>query len=146
MIFMNELYKKMILALPSNFFENWEWKAGDKAFSLKREKELMVVEFDVWSDPRIIHAKFIGEVGYTYLENLETLRPLPNQKQLQSLAIRKESDSSNVFILIEFTAYVKERGYKWYKNKSMECLWLEFLMDTKHHFDWKKDKWVKRGE
>lgn len=142
---MNELYKKMILALPSNFFENWEWQNGDrflhKELGSKFWNEKAIGDHEVTSGNTVLY--FIPD----YQDVLEgEIRPLPSQKQLQSLAIRKESDSSNVFILIEFTAYVKERGYKWYKNKSMECLWLEFLMDTKHHFDWKKDKWVKWGE
>ncbi len=126
---MDKEYIKMVLALPEEFFKDWKWQVGDRAISTNHDnKEAMVVDFDVWTDPKVIHVLYFGMVGYTYLQSLDFLRPLPSQRQLQEM-------------LINF--HMKQNGFS-RKRAILHIIghWADYLM-SKHDFEWKK---IERNE
>lgn len=150
----DDTYIRMILVLPDEFFKDWKWQVGDRAITLNhKNREAMVVAFNVWSDPKIIHVLFFGMEGYTYLQSLEFLRPLPSQRQLQDMLIDPKNpiDLEVWKLLEEFQKFVSaelirhhERGV--YLENSFDVFWLKFVMFYKYKMLWKREAWVKIEE
>lgn len=81
----NPEYIKMVLALPDEFFEGWEWQAGDKA----------LVNNEVWTvfggntNGMVVIGEnlqlfSIGNLDFSYKIG-EKARPIPSQEQLQKM-------------------------------------------------------------
>ena len=126
----NDMYLKMVSVLPDEFFDGWEWQAGDK---------YLINYGDYWD------IGFIGdssienrEVGYYFItvgefqKFREELRPLPSQEQLQKLSgldwdlyyhdlvknySEYDSDEQAGLAMITYMKYGKIwNGTKWIKN------------------------------
>ncbi|MDD4588803.1 MAG: hypothetical protein PHG06_00040 [Parabacteroides sp.] len=140
----NPEYIKMVLGLPDEFFAGWEWQEGDHAISLRDNKsEAIITEFDVWHDPKIIHVKFVGEIGFTYLFSLDNLRPVPSQEQLQELIIKSQNcKPSDVFNLFQTWYYIYSHQKDNTVFNSFKEAWLHCYMwlDKK---EWNGESWVK---
>lgn len=67
---------------------------------------------------------------------------LPRQDQLQAMIINFGHGHSNGGILVGLSIFSHEHGYD---EKSMEQLWLGFVMSELHQKIWDGDKWVKAG-
>lgn len=53
----SEEYKKMVLALPEKFFENWKWQAGDDAVIILNNKIIVFLwktEKDIWKNEKVV--------------------------------------------------------------------------------------------
>ena len=83
---MDKEYLNMVIALPYDFFENWEWQAGDKA----------LVNNEVWtvfggnSNGMVVIGEnlqqfSIGDLDFSYKIG-DKARPIPRQEQLQKLS------------------------------------------------------------
>jgi len=141
-----EEYKKMVLALPDEFFAGWEWKYGD-AFLLK--------ENSGWNVYHI--GEYLLENGKIGFENVwdgdfvyedHEIKPSPNQEQLQELIlkIKKEREASDsyedVWNLSDFHEFIDTHNIEWMHLKSLNCMWLEYLMDFKYNKKWDGEKWI----
>jgi hypothetical protein len=86
-------YLKMVLSLPEEFFEDWEWKTGDRAILLddSYKREVMILNTDTEiSRHKLKVAKllFPGSLnGVKTEERFERLRPISSQEQLQEMCI-----------------------------------------------------------
>ena len=83
---MNEEYLKMVLALPDEFFEGWEWKEGDRFILINRKKGKIVDYQDGTIGDSVLEN---GEVGYIWTSGYSgecgfekydsELKPIPSQ-------------------------------------------------------------------
>lgn len=135
---MDEDYLKMILALPDEFFEGWEWKEGDRFILINRKKGKIVDYQDGTIGDSVLEN---GEVGYIWTSGYSgeygfekydsEIRPILSQEQLQSM-IKKHVLVHNVKlkdveILKRVTDWHIRRDPEHKLDKSTKCLFLEVL-------------------
>jgi len=137
-------YKRMILALPEDFFQGWVWQEGDKFL----HKELGSEHWNecVTGDYKADLEGVIWYVVPDYYDRLEgEIRPLPSQKQLQDM-IKKHQLLRNVK-LNDFD--VLQRVYEWHKrrdpehklNKITEHMFLE-VVQWLNDKTWTGENWI----
>jgi hypothetical protein len=125
-------YIKMVLALPEEFFKDWEWKEGDHLL----HKEL---GSDQW------YERTIGELEVSrntilykvvdYHDELEgEIRPLPSQRQLQEL--------STLDWWTFYSAIVHSSDIDYEKNESCECGCLKETVWILYGKKWDGTKWI----
>ena len=138
-------YIKMILALPDEFFDGWEWQAGDKALV---NNEVWTV-FEGNSNGMVVIGEnlqqfSIGDLDFSYKIG-DKARPIPNQEQLQEI-IKKQCLSHNVKLKdIEILKRVVDwhirRDPKHTLERSAECLFLE-VVQWLNDKTWNGEAWV----
>jgi hypothetical protein len=138
-------YLKMILALPNDSFEDWEWKTGDKAISLRNNESIAIItRFKAWlSDPNIIEVQFIDSDTSVELFYLGNLRPIPSQEQLQDKIIKSQNcKPSDVFNLFQTWYYIYSHQKDNRMFNSFQEAWLHCYMrlDKK---EWNGEKWIR---
>lgn len=131
------LFQKMVIALPPEFFEGWQWKAGDEV--LHKHDYLGEWENEYILDNGIarVISKNDGNVFGLYI-------PLPSQKQLQSML-----DLSPIDFINDLNEYAQEPMFPGMGNEQfktdMECFTLAYVMDRKFKMNWDGEKWVRNG-
>jgi hypothetical protein len=147
----NPEYIKMVLALPDEFFEDWEWNYGD-TFILKVASDKWMVhyigDFELTNDD-IGTWEPIGGCESTFEKVEEARRPVPSQEQLQKICINYENkhnlySNSNDFLISEhFIASVIEGDLiENIETKTLGEMWLEFVVFLKYAKRWDGEKWV----
>lgn len=130
------LYQKMVLALPPEFFDGWEWKAGDKV--LHKHDYLGEWKIEYILDNGIAHVLSInnGNVFGLYI-------PLPSQKQLQSML-----GLDPIHLIDDLYEYAQEPTWPGMDNEQfktdMECFTLAYVMDRKFKKYWDGVKWINK--
>ena len=109
---MDETYLKMILALPDEFFDGWEWQAGDKA----------LINNEVWT-----------VFGGT--------RPIPSQEQLQKMMnLNPIKFIEDLFRYA--SEPIKNNMDISIFSIDMNCFTLAYVMDRKFGKGWDGEHWV----
>lgn len=124
----------MILALPDEFFEGWEWKAGDRVLHKLEYSDEWKTEFILDNGIAYIISLNKGNVWGKYI-------PLPSQEQLQKMV----GLSPNEFIedLSDYTCEpVKEDEDLSIFHIDMNCFTLAYVMDRKYGKYWNGVAWV----
>jgi hypothetical protein len=118
---MDEEYKKMVLSLPDEFFDGWEYKNGDTIL-LKENSGWNVYHIGDYllEDGRI---GFIDGWECEFMPEDHEIKPLPNQEQLQEM-------------LINF--HMTHNGFS-RKRSILHIMghWADYLMN-KHDFEYEK--------
>lgn len=83
---MDEMYLKMILALPDEFFDGWEWKHCDYGINLDNIEKGRVIPLE-----EMFHTEFKILYVDSFFKDIEWIlkdrvRPIPSQEQLQKLS------------------------------------------------------------
>jgi len=158
---MDDLYNKMILALPDDFFNGWELEDGDQVYLFKdiddytcSEKHGLYTIFD----------NLLANNGVTYTENWHyaiwiisdgLIRPIPSQKQLQSIIkqhwLKSDDTVKDYDVLVFFQDWFRARygsnytygiQYKEIENESIDCIWLRYAMHVIYNKTWNGNAWV----
>jgi hypothetical protein len=135
----------MILALPKSFFENWEWRAGDRAIT-SDGREVMVID-----SPSTLRARGNGAVKVIYpysvydeydMFNKNSLRCKFTQKQLQEI-----SGIKGLVFLARFNDFL-EKPVKDDEDiiQDMDCFTLSFIMDLKCGKYWNGKYWIAENQ
>ena len=152
---MDDLYKKMILALPEDFFTDWQWHIGDKALCLDSLSRGEVIIMD-----GICHGLVkVAWVDRIFLETeqecIDRLRPVPSQKQLQSIIkqhwLKSDDTVKDYDVLVFFQDWFRVRygssytyglRYKEIENESIDCIWLRYTMHVIYNKNWNGEAWI----
>jgi len=150
---MNEMYLKMILALPDEFFDGWEWQAGDKALSIndqyKRELLLLTTapleKLNYNDNVTLLFPHSVD--GVTVEEYIFNLRPIPRQEQLQKIAKKlleneAKREVTNLELLKEFYYFCGDHCAPEYKDETFGCLWMQFIVMHRDNKLWIEGNWV----
>ena len=127
---MDTQYLKMIMALPDEFFEGWEWQAGDKA----------IVNNNTWTvfggntNGMVVIGEdlkqfSIGKLDFSYKIGDEA-RPIPSQEQL--LKISK----------LDWDLYYYDLLKRYSDYDTAEQAGLAMIMYTKYAKKWNGESWV----
>ena len=127
---MDETYLKMILALDDEFFDGWEWQAGDKA----------LVNNEVWtvfggnSNGMVVIGEnlqqfSIGDLDFSYKIG-DKARPIPRQEQLQKLSG------------LDWDLYYHDLVKNYSEYNSAEQAGLAMIMYTKCGKIWDGEQWL----
>lgn len=140
------LFQKMVLGLPPEFFEGWEWNAGDKAILIDDHYKRTVIVIN--TTPQIYTQKleraellYPGSMNQEFItEAFDRLRPLPSQKQLQSML-----DLSPINFIEDLYEYAQEPLLPGMDTEQfetdMECFTLAYVMDRTFKIYWDGEKW-----
>ena len=150
---MDDLYNKMILALPGDFFKDWQWHIGDKALCLDSLSRGEVIIMD-----GICHGLVkVAWVDRIFLETeqecIDRLRPVPSQKQLQSIIkqhwLKPDATDYDVLVFFQNWFRVIYRSnctygikYKEIENESIDCIWLRYTMHVICDKTWNVEAWI----
>ena len=131
---MDEMYLKMILALTDEFFDGWEWNAGDRAILLddhyKREVLVINTHYQIISS-RVAKLLFPGSLeGCKTEEHITRLRPIPRQEQLQKLSG------------LDWDLYYHDLVKNYSEYNSAEQAGLAMIMYTKCGKIWDGEQWL----
>lgn len=140
-----DLYIRMVLALPEDFFKGWEWKEGDKQV-LQCKNGNLYYKFVCEEDIGTVYI----DTNYSYYDCSQArLRPLPDQKQLQDVIKSnfKKSDSTvkDYDVIKLFCDWFEARfviEYKVIENESIDCIWLRYVMDVIYNKTWNGESWI----
>jgi len=115
----NSEYIKMILALPDEFFEGWEWNYGD-TFILKVASDKWIVHHI--GDFELINNDIgtwtpIGGCESTFEKVEEARRPIPSQEQLQTKIIKSQNCKRQMYSICSKLGIIYIRI-----KKIIECL------------------------
>jgi hypothetical protein len=131
----DDKYIKMIISLPEEFFEGWEWNAGDRAITLTSHREIMIV-----SNPSMRQYSDWGEAIFPYSDDnthdlfkKTDISPLPTQKQLQ--------EKSTLDWWTFYSAIVHKSDIKYGKDESCECACLRQCVWILYGKKWNGEKW-----
>jgi len=144
---MSDQYIKMILALPDEFFDGWEWQAGDKALSIndqyKRELLLLTTApLEKLNSNDNVTLLFPHSVdGVTVEEYIFNLRPLPSQEQLQKKMLLKNPNIDGLYHLHKIfdgwvTVYLIMNKFENYNQA-----WLAFAVSIILNLEWNGEAW-----
>ena len=136
---MDDLYKKMLLSLPDDFFINWQWHIGDKALCLDSLSRGEVIIMD-----GICHGLVkVAWVDRIFLETeqecIDRLRPVPSQKQLQ------ECYAVNGFTFIHMLHIFSEERISRVGCKipyDVDCITLAYIVYLKYDKEWNGETWI----
>lgn len=128
------LYHKMVLALPPEFYEIWEWQAGDRVLHKQECSEEWETEFII--DNGIAHIISVNK-GNVFGKFI----PLPSQRQLQSMLCLDP-----IHFIENLYEYAQEPllsnlDIEQFKM-DMECFTLAYVMDRKFKMYWDGEKWI----
>ncbi len=140
---MNDEYLRMVLALPEEFFEGWEWREGDQ-FYIKGYGE----DTHVIGDAVLFKKKPHYWKGYLVYGDWDYFKlvPVPSQEQLQSII--KKYITENEFpltdrvLLCEFMDHVIYYREKEFECCSLDVMWLDFAMCRIYKKTWDGEKWT----
>lgn len=125
----NDLYIKMVLALPDSFFNGWQWKNGDRYVILHPNGQISddyIADVDCW--------KFDSDLN---------IRPLPSQRQLQNIIMQKMNWSPKALLQMFFWwAETNMKRDDFWQFESWDCGWLRYLMDVIYFETWDGEKWL----
>lgn len=151
---LNDEYLRMILALPDEFFEGWEWQAGDRAVNISNNRMIMILwatEPNIWKKERYAcyynyHPSFSNEMGSKI--TLSEIRPIPSQEQLQDIILKKFhengldiTDREGLYIFWRLQDWLHGQDFKEMAYLRFECIWLKFLMYLNGK-TWNGESWV----
>ena len=153
---MDDQYLKMILALPDEFFEGWEWKEGDRFILINRTKGKIVDYQDGTIGDSVLEN---GEVGYIWTSGYggeygfekyySEIKPIPSQEQLQKKCIdfenrdKRYTYSNDFSISKRFIALVIEGDLVHdIENKTLKEMWLEFTEYLVYDKMWNGEAWI----
>lgn len=145
----DEMYLKMILALPDKFFDGWEWKEGD-AF-LYKEDESESYSMGYIGTHILTNRKPVGfmDVCFDPFENLSGLRPIPSISQLHTLCGKIDSEFTDwktfYFELcsgVGCSHSADPRDIRFNKFGSVEEAGLALAVELSLDMYWDGEKWV----
>lgn len=153
-----EEYKKMVLALPDEFFSGWEWKEGDKGI-LDGEEVLFLgnIREIAWYYGRGEFEFSINHIMHDIaMCTLKDLRPLPSQRQLQEklhkhfigcmVSVSDDDKYVYYYMLAGFEQFVKntieQETFDVMKEFDLDCLWLLYAMWLLYDKKWDGEKWI----
>lgn len=121
-------YTKMVLALPDEFFEGWEWKHGDQFIvSYCDEPDVYYI-----GDCGLVEGKPHDIVSEDYFEIKGEIRPLPSQKQLQDMIkkhiARHNLKLNDLDLLQRVIEWHTRRDPEHKQDKCAEILFLDVLL------------------
>ena len=155
---MNEMYLKMILALPDEFFDGWEWQAGDKALSINDQykRELLLLTTaplkKLNSNDKVTLLFLHSMDGVTVEEYIFNLRPVPSQQQLQEMVknhMLKDDETVLDYDIINFFCdwfkahFCSKYTYKEIEHSSIKSVWLRYAMHIIYSKKWNSESWEK---
>lgn len=149
----NSEYIKMILALPDEFFEGWEWNYGD-TFILKVASDKWIVHHI--GDFELINNDIgtwtpIGGCESTFEKVEEARRPIPSQEQLQDIMkkhwFKLDSTVQSYGVMKYFcnwfqAHWIRYPDYKEVENDSITSIWLRYVMDFIYYKTWDGERWT----
>lgn len=147
---MDKEYLKMILALPEEFFNVWEWNDGDQVY--------LIDEIDEYScsEEHGLYTIFDGLIcndGFTCTENwlyvraidFKNGRPIPSQKQLINMikdhSMLKSVKLTDIEVMGRVVSWHDRRDPKHTQKKCCEQLYLDVLMWLNDK-TWNGEKWI----
>ena len=155
---MDDLYKKMVLALPGDFFAGWQWQAGDRAI-IPDGREVINIDSQLRQQMHAgnMIAAIFSESAYNEYDlfHLNDLRPVPTQKQLQSIIkqhwLKSDDTVKDYDVLVFFQDWFRARygsnytyglRYKEIENESIDCIWLRYTMHVIYNKNWNGEVWI----
>lgn len=141
----DDLYLKMCLALPENFFDGWELQTGDKVIKISNCKQVVYLwKAEEWAWYYNYHPSFSNEVGSAI--KLREIKPIPSQEQLQNRVMKKRSLSPYCLAqcFYEWLAYEalgKADSDEWF-FVPLVCRWLEYVVYSELSLRWNGEKWL----
>jgi len=137
---MDSEYIKMVLALPDEFFEGWEWRHCDYAINLDNIEKGRATPLE---------EQFHTEFKILYVDSCfkdtewvfkDRVRPIPSQEQLQKMV----GLSPNEFIedLSDYTCEPVKEAEDLSIFHDMNCFTLAYVMDRKYGKYWNGDAWI----
>lgn len=148
-------YIKMVLALPEEFFENWEYSAGNKVLVNTDGKLKFYTVFGGNENGMVVINEnleqfSLGKLDVSY--NLgDKYRPIPTQEQLQEIILKrfnKSDDSVLIYDVINFFCawfqahWIKKSSYHAVLNDCGAAIWLRYAVDVIYGKTWNGEKWV----
>lgn len=145
---MDDQYLKMVLALPDEFVEGWEWKEGDHGIITWPDfenNEILITNIRARRfEFRCVES---GTLKITF--DFRGARPIPSQEQLQKKCIdfenvgKRYTDSNYFSISKRFIAVVIEGDLvKNIEEKTLNEMWLEFTEYVIYGKTWDGEAWV----
>ena len=149
----DDLYLKMILALPEDFFYDWELKRGDIALYSDGSLNFKPDPLKLISLGDENHKSFLfknGKLGYykrgDFYEVDRIIKPIPTQKQLLQIHKAKRDTATESHSMIFFANWledkVKEDHGFCLEYEIAEELMLLWLMEKCFEKTWNGEKWV----
>lgn len=152
----NENYIKMILALPNEFFENWEFEDGDQVY--------LTEEIDDYSPSKdhglyTVFDGLLAHDGILYTENWLSVRvidfkngwPIPSQERLQKMLLTQPHQNYEFNDLYGLVYWFN----KWFfKSDELYCMsfhdeckdfgqaFLCFTVEVLYNMKWDGEMWV----
>lgn len=128
---MDENYLKMVLALPDEFFEGWEWKAGDKVYARNWNMEFLVS----FVSPNGVSATKLNNLTPTITINPdvpinENIRPILSQEQLQKIS------------KLDWDLYYYDLLKRYSDYDTAEQAGLAMIMYAKYAKKWDGEAWL----
>jgi hypothetical protein len=128
----------MILALPDEFFKDWKWQAGDYALRVGYDTHpIVMIVRQLYTNGEVMHGVYNAILPYIdchdIVVDIERLRPLPNQEQLQKMV---NPDWVTAYDLFYKWTYLNPQRTKDPKEK-----WLQLVIEKKYGLNWDGDKW-----
>ena len=132
---MNSEYIKMVLALPEEFFERWEWKAGDRVLHKLEYSDEWKTEFILDNGIAYIISLNKGNVWGKYI-------PLPSQEQLQEKCMALiNCDARDLLRFFEAWVYEDElRPVVSFAD--FNELWLKYTIWVWGRKEWNGEAWI----
>ena len=146
---MNEEYLKMILALPEEFFEGWEFNNGDQVYLIEEIEDYSPSKeyglYTVFDGLLANEELLITENLYVRVIDFKNGRPIPSQGQLIGMI----SNHSMLKTVKLTDLQVIERVSQWHvrrdpcmiQNKCCEQLYLEVLQWLNDK-TWDGETWI----
>lgn len=142
----------MILALPDEFFKDWEWQAGDKLFH-KKDKELYMVSRVTEKIYAYQFERDPSRLITFFTPGWRCVRPIPNQEQLQEILKSRPTKLKEKFsahcpdkitdgwLLLFFNEYIEFLSPSIW-NIEFRGFWLMFVMFVLYDQEWNGSEWL----
>lgn len=140
-----DVYKKMVLALPEEFFQGMVLEKGDKVIALGPNIVMRYISSDgIYFDEKWKAVEYLDGDREVSISN--KLRPLPNQKQLLKIYQDKNDIKFESMSLLWFANWfvntVTERHDFCLKHRSAETIMLMWVQETCYNMMWDGEKWI----
>jgi len=149
-----DMYKQMILALPPEFFQDWQWKAGDTAILMddpyKRQVVIINSTYEISINTIAKRGRaellFAGSMEKEFItEAFDRLRPIPNIEQLLYMLIKKYNNDkiecNELSFLDGFSVWINLHEPA-IKTLNYKCLFLDFAVRHILEVKWNGEKWI----